>query len=279
MTRRLSLSELAADGIQLRPAEAAAIVAELCRQHARGEIPGIASAGIIRITRDGGVITQGPMTSEDAGVARAGQLLDDLIPDAGAPSAYRASGGLRLVIARALGILDLPPYSSLDEFRAALVRFAGPDPAATIRGLFQRWEQPVTAPVPSGPPPMAAIDGPAASRDRSGPFPSALALVAAALLALGAIAIVVPSARQDRPARAAAREANRLDPQPPPPEPERLAPARESGTLAASAPRPAASASPPPAARPRARRAPPPRREAARPSSFFNRELFRIEIR
>jgi negative regulator of sigma E activity len=45
------------------------------------------------------------------------------------------------VLARALGTLDLPPYASLDEFCAALTRFAGPDPVATARGLFRRWEE------------------------------------------------------------------------------------------------------------------------------------------
>jgi hypothetical protein len=141
MTSCVSLAELAAAGMQLLPAEAVTIAAEMGRQHARGEIPGIPSPGIIRVTRDGEVLAQGPMTREEAGVSRAAHLLDDLLPGVDAPADYRASGGLRLVLARALGTLDLPPYASLDEFCAALTRFAGPDPVATARGLFRRWEE------------------------------------------------------------------------------------------------------------------------------------------
>lgn len=271
MTRCVSLSELAADGIQLRPAEAAALVAELCRQYARGETRGIPSSDLIRINRDGGVVAQGPMTGDDEGVARAGHLLNDLIPDADAPAAYRASGGLRLVIARALGILDLPPYSGLDEFRGALVRFAGPDPVATLRGLFERWEpalvpsgpQPVTALPPSIPQGMARIQAPVPSRDRSRHFSSVPALVVAALLGIGAIGIAVGSAQQDRPAPFEASDANRLTPQPPVVEPERSAPVRAARKVTSSAPMASAFAGRPSATRPRARRAQQPRLAAA----------------
>jgi hypothetical protein len=56
-----------------------------------------------------------------------------------APAQYRASGGLQLVIARALGKLDLPEYASLEDFCAALDRFAVPDLPAAARTLFQAW--------------------------------------------------------------------------------------------------------------------------------------------
>lgn len=293
------------------------MVAELCRQRAGGESPGIPSPGVIRITRDGRVVAQGPIPREDAAVARAGHLLNDLIPDADAPAAYRARGGLRLVIARALGILDLPPYSGLDEFRAALVRFAGPDPVATLRELFQRWElavlpsepPPVTALAPSIPQGMARIAAPLPSRERSRPFSSALGLVVAAVLALVAIGIVVGSAQLDRPARAEAMEANRLTPHPPVAAPQRTGPVRKARTVASSAPMASASGARPSETRPSARRAPQPRRadalerrrevspeplevapetfeiapeprrEAARRRPFLNRELFRIVIK
>ena len=44
-------------------------------------------------------------------------------------------GGLKLVVARALGTLDLPPYGSLEAFVESLDRFAATDPAAAIAGL------------------------------------------------------------------------------------------------------------------------------------------------
>src|SRR6185369_3138856 len=82
-----------------------------------------------------------PMTTGAAGVARAAHLLNDLLPGFDAPAGYRARGALRLVVARALGTLDLPPYRSLDEFCAALGRFAVPDLGTTARSLFVAWEQ------------------------------------------------------------------------------------------------------------------------------------------
>jgi len=148
MTSGVSLAELSAANIQLRPAEAVSVVAELCRQHTHDEIPGLPSPGIIHITRDGEVLARGPMPKEEPSVSRAGQLLNDLLPG-DAPAEYRASGRLRLVIARALGTLDLPPYASLDEFCAALARFSGPDPAATRRDVFRRWEEPQGTPAPT----------------------------------------------------------------------------------------------------------------------------------
>jgi predicted transcriptional regulator len=141
MTTRVSLAELAAADVQLRPAEAVAFVAEICRQYTIGQLPGIPSPGIIRLTPDGEIVVQGPMTTDDASVERAAHLLNDLLPDFDAPADYRASGGLRLVIARALGTLDLPPYATLHDFSAALDRFAVPDLRATARTLFRAWDQ------------------------------------------------------------------------------------------------------------------------------------------
>ena len=40
-----------------------------------------------------------------------------------------------MVIARALGTLDLPQYPSLEAFGSDLVRFAAPDPEACVREL------------------------------------------------------------------------------------------------------------------------------------------------
>ena len=45
-------------------------------------------------------------------------------------------GGLRIAIARALGTLDLPPFASLEEFRAAIARFAATDLPTVARDLF-----------------------------------------------------------------------------------------------------------------------------------------------
>ncbi|MEO6239555.1 MAG: hypothetical protein ABIQ52_21365 [Vicinamibacterales bacterium] len=141
MTRRVSLAELAEEDIQLRPAEAVAIVSEICRQYSSEQLHGIPSPGVIRLTREGTVVAEGPTTTDQFEVRRAAHLLSDLLPDFEAPRDYRASGGLRLVIARALGTLDLPPYATLQDFCGALGRFSVPDLATTVRSLFEAWER------------------------------------------------------------------------------------------------------------------------------------------
>jgi helix-turn-helix protein/WD40 repeat protein len=139
MSQRVSLSQLAQAGVRLRPAEAAAIVSEICRRRSDGTLRGIPSAHVIRITDDGRVIAEGPVNADGPPVARAAQLLDDLIPAIDAPPELRAPGALRLVIARALGVLDLPPYPSLDSFRDAVDRFAIRDLESTVQQLFAAW--------------------------------------------------------------------------------------------------------------------------------------------
>jgi len=140
MATRVSLAELAAAGIVLRAGEAAAVVVDLCRQLDRGAIRGIPSTHVIRLTPDGGVIAEGPITTDHPPVAKAAQLLNDLLPPFNAAPPYRVPGGLRLVVARALGTLDVPPFESLDAFCGAISRFATDDLATTARNLYGAWE-------------------------------------------------------------------------------------------------------------------------------------------
>jgi hypothetical protein len=141
MSNRVSLVELAASDIRLRPSEAVAVVSAICDQHIAGTLPGIPSPGVIRLTRDGDLVVEGPITTSQDAVTRAALLLTDLLPDIGALPEYRASGALRLVVARALGTMDLPPYASLHEFRAALSRFVTEDVREVARALFSAWER------------------------------------------------------------------------------------------------------------------------------------------
>jgi cytoskeletal protein RodZ len=140
MATRVSLAELAAAGFVLHPAEAAAVVVDLCRQLDRGEIRGIPSTHVIRLTPDGAVLAEGPITTDRPPVAKAGQLLEDLLPPFNALPPYRVPGGLRLIVARALGTLDVPPFKSLGEFCAAISRFAADDLATTAQNLYRSWE-------------------------------------------------------------------------------------------------------------------------------------------
>lgn len=80
------------------------------------------------------------MTAPDV-VGQAALLLSDLLAGCDALPEYRASGALRLVIARALGSVDLPRFRSLDEFRTALRRFDTEDVREVTRALFAAWER------------------------------------------------------------------------------------------------------------------------------------------
>ena len=140
MVRRVSLAELAGSDIQLRPPEAVSIVSEVCRRRHAGVLRGVPPPGVIRLTANGELLIEGPVTTGDD-VALAAQLLNGLLAPFDAVPEYRASGALRLVIARALGTLDLPPYSSLDEFCAALQRFSTQPVADTARMVFLAWDR------------------------------------------------------------------------------------------------------------------------------------------
>lgn len=141
VTSRVSLVELITAGAQPRSSEAVAIVAELSREHISGTLRAIPSVHVIRLSAAGEVSVEGPIDTNDAPVRRAAELLDALLPGFDASSEYRAPGGLRIVIARALGTLDLPSYGSLSEFLDAITRFGAPDVRQAVRELYGRWRQ------------------------------------------------------------------------------------------------------------------------------------------
>ena len=123
-----------------------------------GRIRGIPSPGVIRLTRDGAIVAEGPITAgAESGVRRAAHLLSDLLPDFSAPAAYRASGGLRLVLARAFGTIDLPLYATLEELCDALARFSVEDLGTAGRSLFRAWEEARATRRLAGPPPALTI--------------------------------------------------------------------------------------------------------------------------
>jgi hypothetical protein len=137
----LSLPDLSAAGVKLRPYEAVTIVRELILQVARGEVAGVPSAHVIRLAPSGAVSIEGPVAAGGRPVMRAAQLLDSLLPAADQGNQFRVPGGLKLVLARALGVLDLPPFGSLEAFAEALARFAATDPAAAVTSLVVTWSE------------------------------------------------------------------------------------------------------------------------------------------
>jgi hypothetical protein len=135
----VSLADLAAAGVAVNHVEAVTIVREVVLRASGGELPGVPSAHVIRLSESGAVSVEGPVAADDRVVPRAAHLLDALLPAFDAPTERRVPGALRLVVARALGTLDLPPYPSLDAFAEALGRFASADPQTTVRDLVSRW--------------------------------------------------------------------------------------------------------------------------------------------
>jgi len=144
----VSLADLAAAGVRLRPVEAVTIVRELALQVARDQVPGVPSAHVIRLSPSGSVFIEGPVAAGGRSVARAAQLLETLLPGFDASPEFRAPGALRLVVARALGTVDLPSYPSLDAFVEALARFAAVDSATVVRQLVSSWAESVAAQQP-----------------------------------------------------------------------------------------------------------------------------------
>ena len=135
----ISLADLSAAGVQLRPFEAVTIVRELLLLVARGDVAGVPSAHVIRLSSAGVVSVEGPVAAGGRNVMRAAQLLDALLPVSDLGKDFKVPGGLKLVIARALGTLDLPSFPSLDSFADALSRFAATDAAAAITNLVTSW--------------------------------------------------------------------------------------------------------------------------------------------
>jgi len=105
--------------------EAATIVREVLQRVMRGELPGVPSAHVIRLSESGALNVEGPIAADGSDVRRAVHLLETLL--SGPDSPRRIPGALRLMVARGLGTLDLPAYPSLATFADALARFAAID--------------------------------------------------------------------------------------------------------------------------------------------------------
>ncbi len=136
---RISLADLSAVGILLRPIDAVTIVRELTVQLAAGELPGVPSPHVIRLASTGAVSIEGPVAAGSRPVARVAQLLESLLPTSDGRGDDPVPPDLRRVIARALGSSNLPPWPSLDSFAEALSRFSAADRGEAIADLVASW--------------------------------------------------------------------------------------------------------------------------------------------
>jgi hypothetical protein len=135
MNESLSLSRMRASGVALTAGETVAIVQQLITSGDRETDHGsdVMPLDHILITEDGHVI--GRAGADVRSIPAIGRLLEQLLPVGGRQG---VSGGLRYVIARALGEVEAPPFQSLEELARALVRFESGDRVATVRDVFAR---------------------------------------------------------------------------------------------------------------------------------------------
>src|SRR5690606_5113001 len=140
---RISLADLGAAGIRLRPSEAVTAALDVIRRALHGQLPGIPSPNLLRFSSDRSTHGDGP-GAPHVTIARAGQPLHALVPGFAAPPEYRVAGALRTIVARALHSLDLPPFGSVEEFADAIARFGDDDGAATVQSLCCRWTEVVS---------------------------------------------------------------------------------------------------------------------------------------
>ena len=69
------------------------------------------------------------------------RLLHRLLPDATHDVPARVPGALRLAVARGLGVLDAPPFSSARDFRKAIERFVTDPPEQLVVAVMVRWAE------------------------------------------------------------------------------------------------------------------------------------------
>ena len=134
---RVSLAEIRARGVALRAEEAVAIVLQLGDRLAWQAAPPLLHAIVLQ--SDGRVEVRADTDAIGATAASYAKLLHELLPEPH-DGGGKVPGGLRLLVARALGEGGLPIVTST-AFAAALHRFAPHAAADTIVGVLLRWAE------------------------------------------------------------------------------------------------------------------------------------------
>ncbi|MEO7273786.1 MAG: helix-turn-helix domain-containing protein [Vicinamibacterales bacterium] len=130
----VSLADVAAAGVRLRPTDAATIVRALVRQVEDRTLPGVPSAHVLRLSTAGEVSVEGPVVATGAPVPRAAQLLADLLP-----RGTRSGSDVALTRVIDLALQTPPGYATLEQFGSALEPFAAHESRAAIAGVAARW--------------------------------------------------------------------------------------------------------------------------------------------
>ena len=163
---KVSLEEVLARIGSLSVADAVAVV--LAVGDRTGWTMAPSGPGQIVLSADGSVDLRLTEEAPPAGAAAFAELLQALLPEAGSGAAGHA-GGVRLAVARALRLIDLPPFPSGAAFGANLRRFAAEPPETVLAALVARCSpRTIAGPWPPRPDSRTMVETPAEEplRDR-----------------------------------------------------------------------------------------------------------------
>jgi Tol biopolymer transport system component len=154
----LTLADFAADAGTLTPEEAVALTLAVAERLGWSEPPSRPEHLVIR--GDGTVHLPRAVDAAPATPEQYADLLKKLLAFGRDEAGLRVPGPLLLLIARARGEIDLPPFASADEFRHALVRFLSRPATHVISAAMARWRPAQVAPTPAAPRPERRTAGP-----------------------------------------------------------------------------------------------------------------------
>jgi hypothetical protein len=133
----VTLAELQARGIVLTAEDAVAVVTLVGDSLHWSAAPPTPDNIVLR--SDGRVEARHPRENTLVTAADYAALLHQLLPEPGGARSRPVHGGVRILVARALGQTDLPPIVWPQQFAKTLARFAPSNTSELIVGLLVRW--------------------------------------------------------------------------------------------------------------------------------------------
>ena len=139
----VTIAELVTSGAAPLPAEAAAIVLEVCSKVVSGPrqvVTAPISTASVFVEADGSVaVAGGRIVEDDQTVSLLGHLLLEILRS-GRPVPQRPAARLEALGLQAAANLEASGLT-LERFTAAVRRFAPEDPGTAVRLLFERWRR------------------------------------------------------------------------------------------------------------------------------------------